>query len=346
MKIAVILGILQMSMGIFMKAFNSIYFRKWIDFIFEFLPQIILLWVLFGWMDVLIIGKWLTDYGGHWQQRYAMVGGTRKLIDFDATGHSPQIISTMIDMFLDVGGAPNNYYVFDSNLAYVENDPNNGINPNSVQKSITFAFLIIAIITVPTMLCVKPLYLNSQHKRMGHIEHKRASSQVYQQLQNDDMNTGGLHQSDKKDQTVEIAEILEREGEGDGAHSFGDIFIHQMIETIEFVLGTISNTASYLRLWALSLAHSELGAVFYDETIGNYVKNNDPMGTKIGWIILWYFVWASATFFVLICMDAMECFLHTLRLHWVEFQNKFYKGSGYKFTPFSYETVLEAEMNR
>lgn len=61
--------------------------------------------------------------------------------------------------------------------------------------------------------------------------------------------------------------------------------------------------------------------------------------------LLWY-VFMSVTFGILMCMDVLECFLHTLRLHWVEFQNKFYKGGGYLYIPFSFRNVFEKEMNR
>lgn len=127
--------------------------------------------------------------------------------------------------------------------------------------------------------------------------------------------------------------------------SFGGLFIHQMIETIEFVLGTVSNTASYLRLWALSLAHTQLADTFLKLPFGPQVFGNTFIGlTIVKAVIFWPILW-TITFGVLMCMDLLECFLHTLRLHWVEFQNKFYKGEGYAYKPFSFKSTLQTTID-
>lgn len=120
-------------------------------------------------------------------------------------------------------------------------------------------------------------------------------------------------------------------------HGFGDVLVHSMIETIEYALGTVSNTASYLRLWALSLAHGQLAKVFFDYTL------RMTMDMSFGYIacfVSWYLFFAI-TFSVLMVMDLLEAALHCLRLHWVEFNNKFYKGEGYAFRSYSIEKVIE-----
>eukprot|EP00497_Spongosphaera_streptacantha_P002767 TRINITY_DN337_c0_g2_i5.p1 TRINITY_DN337_c0_g2~~TRINITY_DN337_c0_g2_i5.p1 ORF type:complete len:594 (+),score=117.32 TRINITY_DN337_c0_g2_i5:397-2178(+) len=225
----------------------------------------------------------------------------------------PSLITVLVNMVLGFGKVDDQTQLFDD---------------ADMQESLQMWLTTGMLLSIPIMLIFKPIIL--------YCKHKRNAPEGY-----DEVRHGGQDQG-AEGTTTEIHQNISAEADGHGhghgeGFDFSEEFIHQLIHTIEYVLGTVSNTASYLRLWALSLAHAELSEVFYDKML------LELMVEEGGGVALFIGVSAfiAATVGVLIVMDQLECFLHALRLHWVEFQNKFYYADGDSFEPFSYSEQVK-----
>lgn len=281
MKMSVILGVLQMAFGTTLSYFNGKYFKRPDDVNHVFIPQIIFLLGIFGYLVIMIFKKWGTDPA-----------------DSPNSGSTPSLLLMLINMFLSAGSKPE-----PSEVLYG--------NPNgSTQGLIQSILVLLCLVCVPWMLLVKPLKIKKV------IDAKKAERLA-----------AGIDEDDHHDD------------DDDEHHDFGEIMVHQAIHTIEFCLGCISNTASYLRLWALSLAHAELSEVLWEMVLEPGLSAEG--GAQPVMIFAAFAVWAVLTICVLLIMEGLSAFLHALRLHWVEFQNKFYEGVGYLFHPFSFELIIE-----
>ncbi|KIM87414.1 hypothetical protein PILCRDRAFT_276058 [Piloderma croceum F 1598] len=289
MKMAVVLGVIHMTFSLCLQIPNHIRFKRPLDIYANFVPQMIFLQSIFGYLVVCIIYKWTVDWS-------------------KSATSPPSLLNMLILMFLSPG----------------EVDPQNELYGG--QSFVQVALVLLAVICIPWMLCTKPYF---RWKEMRKIH-----DQGYVGLDQD-----GTH----RDSTDEVL-AGEEEGNGramaedaDEEHEhedFSEVIINQVIHTIEFCLGCISHTASYLRLWALSLAHAQLSEVLWDMTLARVLGMEGIVG-MIALILIGIF-WFAATVFVLCIMEGLSAFLHALRLHWVESMSKHYEGTGYAFTPLTF----------
>ncbi|KAE9600619.1 hypothetical protein Lal_00046350 [Lupinus albus] len=272
MKMSILFGVVHMNLGIMLSYFNARFFGSSLDIRYQFVPQMIFLNSLFGYLSFLIVLKWCT-------------------------GSQADLYHVMIYMFLS---------------------PTDNLGENQLfwgQRPLQIVLLLLALIAVPWMLFPKPFILKKLYT-------ERFQGRSYGLLNNSEMDLELEPDSARQQHHEEF--------------NFTEVFVHQMIHSIEFILGSVSNTASYLRLWALSLAHSELSTVFYEKVLLLAWGYDNLVIRLVGLA-----VFAFATAFILLMMESLSAFLHALRLHWVEFQNKFYHGDGYKFKPFSFGSLTE-----
>ncbi|XP_076851677.1 V-type proton ATPase 116 kDa subunit a [Brachyhypopomus gauderio] len=296
MKMSVILGVSHMLFGVSLSYFNYTYFKKRLSIWLTFVPEIVFMSSLFGYLVLLIFYKWLA-------------------YDASTSRNTPSLLIAFINMFLF------NYNDTTNQPLYTG------------QMVIQSLLVIIAILCVPCMLVVKTVIL-----RQEYLQKRSLSSQNFAGVQ---VANGPTDDEAHIIQHDQLAQPTEEEVDHSEVETvdFVDVAVNQAIHTIEYCLGCVSNTASYLRLWALSLAHAQLSEVLWSMVMHIGLASRNLFGFLGVFFIFAFF--ATMTVVILLIMEGLSAFLHALRLHWVEFQNKFYTGQGFKFMPFTFDSILE-----
>uniref|UniRef100_A0A672ZBH4 V-type proton ATPase subunit a n=1 Tax=Sphaeramia orbicularis TaxID=375764 RepID=A0A672ZBH4_9TELE len=251
MKMSVIIGVIHMTFGVVLSVFNHLHFRQKYNVYVLFLPELLFLLCLFGYLVFMILYKWLAF-------------GARD------SSQAPSILIHFINMFVMQGKDITPLY------------------PG--QTGLQIFLVLVALLSVPVLLLGKPLYLYWLYRGGKGLRRRRVMAPTY----DDDEEEGA--------DEVTSRETLPRE------FDLADVVLHQAIHTIEYCLGCISNTASYLRLWALSLAHAQLSEVLWAMVMRLGFNITDRMG--VVFLVPVFGLFATLTVSILLVMEGLSAFLH------------------------------------
>ena len=121
---------------------NSLYFGSTLEFVFEFIPQIIFMLSLFGYMIVMIFIKWSIDWTGR-------------------SDHAPSLITQLMNIVLKLG-----------DLVRIRKDNVDAPLPlwgdGTSQILVNRIVLIVALLCIPILLLPKPIitYFDKKKKKI------------------------------------------------------------------------------------------------------------------------------------------------------------------------------------
>ncbi|RKF58580.1 V-type proton ATPase subunit a [Erysiphe neolycopersici] len=309
MKLSILMGWFHMTYSLCLSYINARHFKSPIDIWGVFVPGMIFFQAIFGYLVFTIIFKWC--------------------IDWYAIGQSPPgLLNMLIYMFLSPGKVDEALY--------------------GGQAGVQIFLVLIAVVQVPILLFLKPFYLrweNNRARAKGYRsigEHSRVSA-LEDDYENDSSTLDGRNSMASNDEGVSLIRQDNSNDDNDEHEEFefGEVMIHQIIHTIEFCLNCVSHTASYLRLWALSLAHQQLSVVLWNMTLAIGLAKTGTVGVFM--LVVTFFVWFFLSIAVLVVMEGTSAMLHSLRLHWVEAMSKHFMGDGIPFEALSFKQMLEED---
>lgn len=197
MKLSILMGWCHMTYALMFSLMNARHFKSKIDIWGNFVPGLLFFQTIFGYLTFTIVYKWSVDW-------------------YAEGRNPPSLLNMLIQMFLSPG-------------TVAEGDQ---LYPG--QATVQVLLVLIAVINVPILLLLKPLYLRWEHNRTAAKGYRGIgdTSHVTHALDDDDDEEGdtrhmnGRPSTDTDEGAMITENIHEEEGE---EFEFSEVMIHQTI---------------------------------------------------------------------------------------------------------------------